>query len=86
MAKTNNGTDVATSELSAELRSEEFVRVFVRNPVSINLAAELAPFGLKTELVGLRTQITVDEKISKQQRDLLRQLGYNDATRGTRSK
>jgi len=85
-AKINNGTEVASSELSAELGSEEFVRVFIREPVSINLPAELAPFGLKAELVGLRTQITVNESASKQQRDLLRQLGYNDAGRVTRSK
>ena len=85
-AKINNGTDVVISELSAEIGSEEFVRVFIRNPFSINLAAELAPFGFKTELLGLRTRITVDERLGKQQRDLLRQLGYNDATRGPRSR
>jgi len=76
---------VAANELSTEIGSEDFVRTFIRNPVSINLSAELAPFGLRTENVGLRTRITVNEKLSKQQRDLLRQLGYNDATRGPRS-
>ena len=85
-AKTNDGTDVVTKELSAEIGSEDFVHLFIRSPVSINLPAELAPFGLKVETIGLRTRIAVDEKISKQQRDLLRQLGYNDATRGPRSK
>jgi predicted metalloprotease with PDZ domain len=84
--KTNDGTDVVTRELSAEIGSEDFVRTFIRGPVSIDLPAELAPFGLKAETVGLRTRIAVDEKIGKQQRDLLRQLGYNDATRGLRSK
>lgn len=86
VAKTNDGTDVVTKELSAEIGSEDFVRLFIRSPVSINLPAELEPFGLKVETVGLRTRIAVDEKIGKQQRDLLRQLGYNDATRGPRSK
>jgi len=85
-AKTNDGTDVVTKELSAEIGSEDFVRLFIRGPVSIDLPAELAPFGLKVETIGLRTRIAVDEKIGKQQRDLLRQLGYNDATRGPRSK
>jgi len=51
-----------------------------------DLPAELGPFGLKVETVGPRTRIAIDEKIGKQQRDLLRQLGYNDATRGPRSK
>jgi hypothetical protein len=85
-AKTSDGMDVVTTELSAEIGSEDFVRVFIRSPVSIDLPVELAPFGLKVETVGLRTRIAVDEKIGKQQRDLLRQLGYNDATRGPRSK
>ena len=85
-AKTNDGTDMVTKELSAEIGSEDFVRLFIRSPVSINLPGELSPFGLKVETVGLRTRIAVDEKIGKQQRDLLRQLGYNDATRGPRSK
>jgi len=85
-AKTNDGTDVVSRELSAEIGSEDFVRTFIRSPVSIDLTAELAPFGLKVETVGLRTRISVDEKIGKQQRDLLRQLGYNDAARGPRSK
>ena len=84
--KTDNGTDVAANELSTEIGSEDFVRTFIRNPVSINLPAELAPFGLKVETVGLRTRIAVDERIGKQRRDLLRQLGYNDATHGPRSK
>jgi hypothetical protein len=85
-AKTNDGTDVVTRELSAEIGSEDFVRRFIRSPVSIDLPAELGPFGLKVETVGLRTRIAIDEKIGKQQRDLLRQLGYNDATCGPRSK
>ncbi|HEX7723426.1 MAG TPA: hypothetical protein VF397_14800 [Pyrinomonadaceae bacterium] len=85
-AKTNDGTDAVIRELSAEIGSEDFVRLFIRSPVSINLPAELAPFGLKVETVGLRSRIAIDEKIGKQQRDLLRQLGYNDATRGPRSK
>ncbi len=85
-AKTNNGTEIVASELSAEIGSEEFVRAFIRNPVSINLQTELAPFGLKAEVVGLRTRITVDGKLGKQPRDLLHQLGYNDATRGPRSR
>ncbi|MFN2577425.1 MAG: hypothetical protein ABR607_07005 [Pyrinomonadaceae bacterium] len=83
---TNNATEVAAGELSAELGSEDFVRIFIRNPVSINLATELAPFGLVAEQVGLRTQISVDQKVGKKERDLLRKLGYNDATRGTRWK
>ena len=70
--------------LSFDPAAEDFVRVFIRNPVAINLATELAPFGLQVETVGLRTRITVSDKLSKQQRDLLRELGYNDVVRSPR--
>ena len=82
----SNGNDAAVNALTASLGSEDFVRVFVRNPVSINLSAELSPFGLTIESVGRRTQITVNEKLSKPQRDLLRQLGYNNVTSASRAK
>jgi hypothetical protein len=75
-----NGNEAVTRALSAEAGSDEFMRTFVRNPVSINLASELEPFGLQVETVGLRTRIFISDKLSKRQRDLLRDLGYNDAT------
>jgi predicted metalloprotease with PDZ domain len=81
-----NGNEAATSALSAEAGSDEFVRKFIRNPVSINLASELEPIGLKVETVGLRTRISVSDKLSKRQRDLLRDLGYNDQTHASRPK
>ena len=85
-ARANNGDGnrVVTTILSQETGSEEFVRLFIQNPVSINLASELAPFGLRVDGAGLRTQISVAEKLNKQQRDLLRDLGYNAATHATR--
>jgi predicted metalloprotease with PDZ domain len=84
--RTNNidGNGVVTTMLSQETGSDEFVRLFIQNPVSINLASELAPFGLKVDGAGVRTQISVAEKLNKQQRDLLRDLGYNAATHATR--
>jgi len=68
------------------MNSPDFVTAYIRNPISINLAAEIAPFGLKVEMLGLRTHISVNDKLSKQQRDLLRDLGYNDATHAARRK
>jgi predicted metalloprotease with PDZ domain len=81
-----NGNEAVTRVLSAEAGSDEFVRTFIRNPVSINLASELEPFGLRVETGGPRTMIVVSDKLSKRQRDLLRDLGYNDATHALRSK
>jgi predicted metalloprotease with PDZ domain len=82
--RTLDGNQVATALLSAEMGTDEFAQRFINNPVSINLASELAPFGLNVVSAGLRTQISVDEKLSKQQRDLLRELGYNAATHAAR--
>lgn len=82
--KLTDGNQVVTKALSEEIGSDDFERQFIRNPVSISFASELAPFGLKVDIVGLRTQISVSEKLSKQQRDLLRELGYNTATHATR--
>lgn len=79
-----DGNAEVTQALATDEASEGFVRQFIRNPVAINLAAELAPFGLLVETLGLRTRIGVSEKLNKQQRDLLREMGYNDAVRSPR--
>jgi predicted metalloprotease with PDZ domain len=76
-----DGNEAATQALGFDAVSEKFVRQFIQNPVTIDLASELAPFGFQVETVGLRTRITVKDNVSKQQRDLLRKLGYNDTVR-----
>jgi hypothetical protein len=65
---------------------QDFIRQFIREPVTISLASELAPFGLQVETFGLRTRVSVGEQLSKPQRDLLRELGYNDAARSSTQK
>jgi len=76
-----DGNEAATQALGLDAPGENFVRQFIRNPVTINLASELAPFGLQVETIGLRTRIAVNERLNKQQRDLLREMGYNDVVR-----
>lgn len=83
-AAKSDGNEAATQALALDEAAVEFVRKFIRSPVTINLANELAPFGLQVETFGLRTRIGVSEKLNKQQRDLLRELGYNDAVREMR--
>ena len=82
-AKTD-GNQGVTQALAADEASENFVRQFIRSAVTINLASELAPFGFEVGTLGLRTRIAVSDKLNKQQRDLLRELGYNDAVRSPR--
>jgi predicted metalloprotease with PDZ domain len=75
-----DGSERVAGVLSEQIGSQAFVDSFVRKPVSINLVSELAPFGLIVDTSGIRTRISVSEKLSKQQRDLLGELGYNAAT------
>ena len=70
--------------LAGESMSQDFLHMFIQNPVVINLQSELAPFGLRAEKFGSRTSISVSEQLTKRQRDLLRELGYNDYVRHQR--
>ena len=72
-----DGNAVATTALRSELSSRNFVERFITSPVSIDLKNELAPFGLRVEKL-VRTHISVSEDVPKRQRDLLKQLGYNE--------
>lgn len=75
------GNEAILSLLGSEPSGVEFVNTFIRTPVQIDLAKELGPFGLHVETIGPRTRIEVDSQLTRQQRDLLRQLGYNDNSR-----
>ena len=72
-----DGNAAAMAALRAELSLPGFVERFITVPVSIELTKELAPFGLRVEKL-LRTHISVADSATKRQRDLLKQLGYNE--------
>jgi len=82
----SDGNDAAANALASDSGTQVFVRQFIREPVTISLASELAPFGLQVETFGLRTRLGVSEKLSKSQGDLFRELGYNDAARSSTQK
>src|SRR5712692_8043583 len=81
-----DGNEAAADALTSDSNTRSFVRRFIRDAVTINLPSELAPFGLRVEQFGLRTRISVSEQLSKPQRDLLRELGYNDYVRAPQRK
>jgi predicted metalloprotease with PDZ domain len=83
-AKPGDGNRVIIETLAGDVVMQDFVHNFITQAATINLSQELSPYGLTVETVGLRTRVAVGEQLSKQQRDLLRQLGYNDATRTPR--
>lgn len=79
-----DGNQAVTTILEATPGIERFADSYVRRASVIDLQAEMAPFGLQVERLGLRTRISVSETLTRQQRDLLRELGYNDSVRSPR--
>jgi predicted metalloprotease with PDZ domain len=80
------GSEAVLKALGSYPGMQDFGGSFIVNPASINLAERLAPFGLRVETFGLRTRINVSESLTRQQRDLLHDLGYNDYVRSPRQK
>lgn len=72
-----DGNAATTAALQSELASRNFVERFITARGSVDLKKELAPFGLSVEKL-VRTHISVSEDLLKRQRDLLKQLGYNE--------
>ena len=81
-----DGNQAAANALASDSGTQGFVQKFIREAVTISLASELAQFGLRVETFGLRTRLSVSEQLSKPQRDLLRELGYNDSARSSTQK
>ena len=82
-----SGNEAVMGVLSSMAGMQDFADSFIRRPAPVNLQAELSLFGLNVERVGLRSQISVSERLSRRQRDLLHELGYNDYVRaGTKRK
>jgi len=73
-----DGNAMAVAALRSELSEQDFVNRFVVARGSIDLEKELAPFGLHVEKPGVRNHIVVGAQLNGRQRDLLKQLGYNE--------
>jgi hypothetical protein len=86
VGKGSDGNEVVLKALGAYSGMQDFGMSFVSKPAAINLAEQLAPFGLQVETFGLRTRISVVQSLTRQQRDLLGDLGYNDYLRLPRPK
>ena len=77
----SDGNEAVLHALGLYPGMQNFGHSFISNAVAINLTELLAPFGLRAETFGLRTRISVSESLTRQQRDLLHDLGYNDYVR-----
>lgn len=72
-----DGNAAVVEALNNALAGASFTDGFVKAPRQLDLAAELAPFGLRVSVEGGRTRIAVAEPLTGPQRALLRQIGYN---------
>jgi hypothetical protein len=77
-ARGRDGNDVVLEALEEAPGGREFTDKFVRGAQKIDLAAELQPYGLRLDRTGARSRVTVTGSLLSSQRDLLRQIGYND--------
>src|SRR5262249_29822957 len=67
--------------LRLELSDQDFVNRLVVTRATIDLQKELAPFGLHVEKPAVQTHISPNAELTNRQRDLLKQLGYNEPRR-----
>lgn len=73
-----DGNTVALEALEEMPGGRELTERFVRSAQKIDLAAELQPYGLRLDITGARSRVTVSGSLLSSQRDLLRQIGYNN--------
>lgn len=76
-----DGNNAVIAALNEPADMREFTRSYIETASAIDLATMIAPFGLRVESIGARTQLAVTESLKREQRDLLRKFGYNDQTR-----
>lgn len=72
-----DGNTVVLGALDAAAGGDDFSTRFIRGVRQLDLGAELSGFGLRAERIGSHTRVVVAETLSRPQRDLLRQFGYN---------
>jgi predicted metalloprotease with PDZ domain len=58
--------------------TRDFVRRYIEGPTAIDLKSVLSVYGLQLLPEGPRTHVQIADSLSREQRDLLRQLGYNE--------
>ena len=71
------GNATVIAALNSISGGSEFSKRYIESVNRLDLTAALEPFGLQSGRSGARTRITVSNSLSRTQRDLLRQMGYN---------
>ena len=77
--ETNEDGNAVVCELLTRVTGDTtFVERYIKHDGVIDLTAAINPFGLEVAPGGARTHIVVAAELSRTQRDLLKQIGYND--------
>jgi predicted metalloprotease with PDZ domain len=76
-----DGNSAVIAALNEPADMREFTRSYIETASPIELGAMIAPFGLRVESFGARTQVLVADPLKREQRDLLRKFGYNAESR-----
>jgi predicted metalloprotease with PDZ domain len=80
-ANRRTGNDAVIKLLGSMRGMQSFTQSYVRGSEALDLASVVEPFGLRVETSGARTRLVVSPMLSRQQRELLRKLGYNETRR-----
>ena len=71
-----DANEVLSKLLNRRTGMERFTEKFVAGTAEIDLASFLQPFGLEVATTGLNSRIQVSKNLNKEQRQLLKSLGY----------
>lgn len=72
-----DGNAVVIAALNNVSGGDDFSKRYIESVNRLDLTTALDAFGLQLVRNGARTRITVSNSLSRNQRDLLRQMGYN---------
>lgn len=76
-AERREGNAAVIAALNSVAGGDEFSKRFIQSVNRLDLTNALGAYGLQLGQSGGRTRITVSRSLSRTQRDLLRQMGYN---------
>lgn len=80
-AENQDGNTAILYAMNRAAEMKEFTKRFIESAGEIDLQSALMAFGLRAEQFGGRTRIVVSDALSREQRALLRGLGYNESAR-----
>jgi predicted metalloprotease with PDZ domain len=76
-----DGNETVIELMNAAAGGQTLTERFIKGNGAVDLAAALAPYGLQVAPIGARTRVFVAPQLSHAQRELLKQIGYNETAK-----